>query len=64
MVAYLSNLPIFDVLALTEIGSRNIEMTQNLLEGYSFIMLNQIKIIMEELEFNGGTIFKISLKLI
>ena len=37
LVAYLSNLPFFDVLVLTEIGSRNIEMTQNLLEGYSFI---------------------------
>ena len=37
LVAYLSNLPIFEVLVLTEIGSRNIEMTQNLLEGYSFM---------------------------
>ena len=37
LAAYLSNLPIFDVLVLTVIGSRNIEMTQNLLEGYCFM---------------------------
>ena len=37
LVAYLSNLPPFDVLVLTEIGSRNIEMAQNLLEGYNFM---------------------------
>ena len=36
-VAYLSNLPPFDVHVLTEIRSRNIEMAQNLLEGYNFM---------------------------
>ena len=48
LVAYLSNLPIFDVLVLTEIGSRNIEMTQNLLEGYSFMYVKTNQ------NYNGG----------
>ena len=37
LVAYLSNLPPFDVLVLTEIGSRNIEIAHNLLEDYNFM---------------------------
>ena len=37
LVAYLSNLPLFDILVLTEIGSRNIDLARNLLPGYNFM---------------------------
>ena len=37
LVAYLSNLPLFDILVLTEIGARNIDLTANLLTGYDFL---------------------------
>ena len=37
LVAYLSNLPLFDILVLTEIGSRNIDLARNLLPGYDFM---------------------------
>ena len=37
LVAYISNLPLFDILVLTEIGARNIDLTANLLTGYDFL---------------------------
>ena len=65
LVASLSNLPPpFDVLVLKGIGWRYIEMAKNLSEATALSLLIQIQIIMEELEFSGGIIFKISLKLI
>ena len=37
LVAYLSNLPLFEILVLTEIGARIIDLTANLLTGYDFL---------------------------
>ena len=65
LVAYLSNLPpSFDVLVLKGMGWRYIEWQKIYQRATALSMLIQIKIIMEELEFSGGILFKISLKLI
>ena len=37
LFAYLSNLPLFDILDLGEIGARNIDLTANFLTGYDFL---------------------------
>ena len=39
LLAYLSNLPRFDVLVLTEIGARNIDLTVNLFDDYNFLYI-------------------------
>ena len=39
LVACLSNLPLFDILVLIEIGARNIDLTANLLTGYDFLYI-------------------------
>ena len=44
LVAYLSNLPLFDILVLTGIGARNIDLTANLLTGYDFLYVLPNKI--------------------
>ena len=39
LLAYLSHLPRFDILVLTEIGARNIDLTVNLFGGYIFLYI-------------------------
>ena len=39
LLAYLSNLSRFDVLVLTEIGARNIDLTVNFFGGYNFLYI-------------------------
>ena len=51
LIAYMSNLPPFDILMLTEIGSKNIDLAVNAFQDYTFHYTIPEKTLVEELLF-------------